>query len=89
MMKKILILAPLTIAALALVWYLCIALDQEPISQAVLLEKYQYEPNPQLQVKLHQDGPNSYSFTYSSFDGELVNGKISYPDEARWIDWRM
>ncbi len=81
MIKKLLIFIPLTLALLFVTWYLCIALDEEPISQSALLEKYQYQPNSQLQLKLKENGPRAYLFSYTSFDGEIVNGKISYPDQ--------
>ncbi len=79
MIKKLIIFIPLTLALLLVTWYICIALDREPISQAVLLEKYQYQPDPELQLQLKANGPRSYLFSYTSFDGEIVNGQISYP----------
>ncbi len=79
MNRKIFIFIPLGSLFFFGIWYICIALDPEPMSPATLLDKYKYDSSTEVQVQLKKDGPRSYLFSYTSFDGEVVNGTINYP----------
>ncbi|RZV33727.1 MAG: acetylesterase, partial [Chromatiales bacterium] len=70
----------LSALALFLYWYAFIALEEMPMEQGDILEAYEYPSVESLQLDMTERGPNVFSFTYESFDGELVYGQISYPD---------
>lgn len=76
-------LAVLLAALLAFAyWYAFIALEESPMEQGDILEAYEYQSVESLELALHETSPNVFSFTYESFDGEVVYGQISYPDIA-------
>ena len=50
------------------------------MEQGDILEAYEYPSVESLQLDMTETRPNVFSFTYESFDGELVYGQISYPD---------
>jgi dienelactone hydrolase len=61
-------------------WYSFVALDDAPMEQTTILKKYQYEASKNTELALKEIQPGIFSFTYKSFDGSIVNGQISYPN---------
>lgn len=75
-------LAVLLAALLAFAyWYAFIALEESPMEQGDILKAYDYQPVENFQLDMTETSPNVFSFTYESFDGELVYGQISFPDK--------
>ena len=75
------VLAVLLAGLLAfLYWYEFVALEEVPMAQSEILRAYDYQPNGNLEMKMTEIGPKVFSFTYQSFDGEVVYGQVSYPD---------
>ena len=82
MAKKISGVLFLTAFLLFLYWYGFIALNEVPMSQSEILNAYDYEPRENLGMTMTEISPNVFSFTYESFDGDVVHGQISYPDDS-------
>lgn len=61
-------------------WHEFVALEEVPMEQSEILSAYEYQPNENLEMTMTETGSNVFSFTYESFDGEVVYGQISYPD---------
>jgi hypothetical protein len=67
--------------SLVTVQYPYIALEELPMEQREILKAYDYQPKENLEMTMTEADPNVFSFTYESFDGEVVYGQISYPDD--------
>ena len=80
MIKKISLAAVLVALLTFLYWYEFIALEEVPMEQSEILKAYDYRPNESLEMTMTETDPNVFTFTYDSFDGEVVYGQISYPD---------
>lgn len=72
----------LTALAIFLYWHAFIALEESPMEQGNILEAYDYQPVENLQLDMTETSPNVFSFTYESFDSEVVYGQISYPEST-------
>lgn len=81
--KKKIAYTALTIAGiLALVgsgWYFTFALSPYQVSQEQLDTYYSYQIQKVLNWQQTALDERNYEFTYRSFDGEVVNGRIRYP----------
>ena len=81
MIKKISLVVVLAAFLTFLYWYKFIALKEMPLEQNEILQAYIYQPKERLEMKMTETDPNIFTFTFESFDGEVVYGQISYPDE--------
>jgi cephalosporin-C deacetylase-like acetyl esterase len=63
-----------------LLWYFFIALKPVEIPQEEIVNAYRYPPIQTESVELKELDPNSFEITFRSFDGSIVNGQISYPE---------
>jgi len=81
MLKKAAIFVILTGSLIFAYWYTFIALDEMPMKQNDILQAYINQNNENIEMKFVEINPNIFSFTYKSYDGEMVNGQISYPEE--------
>lgn len=81
MIKKISFAVVLAALLTFLYWYGFIALEELPMEQREILKAYDYQPKENLEMTMTETDPNVFSFTYESFDGEVVYGQISYPDD--------
>jgi len=80
MIKKISLVVVLAAFLTFLYWYKFIALKEMPLEQNEILQAYMYQPKERLEMKMTETDPNIFTFTFESFDGEVVYGQISYPD---------
>lgn len=80
MIKKISLVVVLAAFLTFLYWYKFIALKEMPLEQNEILQAYIYQPKERLEMKMTETDPNIFTFTFESFDGEVVYGQISYPD---------
>lgn len=82
--RKLITKVSLSVALVALLtalyWYTFVALEESPMEQGEILKAYEYQPHDNLEMTMTEIGSNSYEFTYRSFDGQLVHGRIAYPD---------
>lgn len=72
----------LAVLATFLYWHNFIALKEMPMAQSEILEAYEYASVQGLEMTMTAAAPNVSSFTYKSFDGEMVYGQIAYPDQV-------
>ena len=79
--KKIPLIALLSVLLAALYWYAFIALKDSPMSQDEIVDAYDYQPVQNIEMSLQEVAPGVFSFRFKSFDGEVVYGQISYPDD--------
>ena len=63
-----------------LLWYFFIALKPVEIPQEEIVNAYRYPPIQTESVELKELDPNSFEITFRSFDGSIVNGRITYPE---------
>lgn len=61
-------------------WYSFLSLDEIPMVQAKILKSYQQNSNQVVEMVFAEIEPRTFTFTYKSFDGSVVNGQISYPN---------
>jgi len=61
-----------------LFWYVFIALDTQAMSQQEIRSAYEYEPEHR-DLLLTETAERTFQFSYTSFDGDIVKGQISYP----------
>jgi cephalosporin-C deacetylase-like acetyl esterase len=73
------------VAGIAALWYGLFGLKPYSLSAEELTARYAYAAKPQVQLELKQLTPQSFEFTYQSFDGVTVNGRISYPQDPKTI----
>ncbi len=67
------------IAALAATWYGLFGLKPYSVTEADFSARYAYHMAQPVQLKLSAVTEHSFDFTYNSFDGTEVNGRITYP----------
>ena len=79
--KKIPLIALVSVLLAALYWYAFIALKDSPMSQDEIVDAYDYQPVQNIEMSLQEVAPGVFSFRFKSFDGEVVYGQISYPDD--------
>ena len=53
------------------------------MAQSEIISKYRYENIRGLELALTQISETQFKFSYQSFDGALVNGQISYPNDGK------
>ncbi|WP_436286427.1 alpha/beta hydrolase family protein, partial [Rheinheimera soli] len=73
------------IAGVAALWYGVFGLKPYSLSAEELAARYAYPVQQQVQLELKELSPQSFEFTYQSFDGVTVNGRISYPQDPKAI----
>lgn len=78
MLKKISLGVLMTVALLGAIWWWLFAMSPYQINDQILSDEYSYEP-VHLNMKMEQEAPNEYGFVYTSFDGQVVNGRLVYP----------
>lgn len=76
---KVLSIGILAFSLIALYWYLFIALKEEPMTYEEILSSYNYQTLRDIDFSLTPRGNNQFSFSFTSFDGDKVNGQIRYP----------
>lgn len=70
-------------AAIAAIYYFGVAkLPQQTMTQAEIVDKYQYF-NTFSNFKVLSEVGNSRSFSFRAFDGELIHGQIQLPEQKR------
>jgi len=69
------------VAVIAALWWSMFALKPYEISAAQLKERYAYSPPQDLALKLAPIKDMAQDFTFTSFDGSTVNGRITYPSD--------
>jgi cephalosporin-C deacetylase-like acetyl esterase len=83
--KKTMLSIGVVVAGVAALWYGLFGLKPYHISAEELTARYAYPATTQVQLTLKELNPQSFDFTYRSFDGVIVNGRISYPQDPNSI----
>jgi cephalosporin-C deacetylase-like acetyl esterase len=83
--KKAMLTIGVVVAGVAALWYCVFGLKPYSLSAEELSARYAYPVKPQVQLSLKELSPQSFEFTYQSFDGVTVNGRISYPQDPKTI----
>jgi dienelactone hydrolase len=78
MRTRIIVLSVSVLTGVFLFWYMFIALDAQAMSQQEIVSAYEYEPANR-DLLLTEIAERTFQFSYTSFDGDIVNGQISYP----------
>ncbi|WP_237059417.1 dienelactone hydrolase family protein [Microbulbifer sediminum] len=77
--QRMILLPGLAIGCLAALWYAFIALKEEPVARDEIVASYAYRAPADIGMSMQETGEGQFEFSYRSFDGALVNGRISYP----------
>ncbi|MGY5796845.1 alpha/beta hydrolase family protein [Rheinheimera faecalis] len=83
--KKAMLTIGVVVAGVAALWYGVFGLKPYSLSAEELSARYAYSMKQQVQLELKELMPESFEFTYQSFDGVTVNGRISYPQDPKTI----
>ena len=83
--KKTMLTIGVVVAGVAALWYGVFGLKPYSLSAEELAARYAYPAKQQVQLQLKELTPQSFEFTYQSFDGVTVNGQISYPQDPKAI----
>jgi cephalosporin-C deacetylase-like acetyl esterase len=83
--KKTMLAIGVVVAGVAALWYGVFGLKPYSLSAEELTARYAYSMKQQVQLELKELTPQSFEFTYQSFDGVTVNGRISYPQDPKTI----
>lgn len=83
--KKAMLTIGVVVAGVAALWYGVFGLKPYSLSAEKLSARYAYSMKQQVQLELKELTPQSFEFTYQSFDGVTVNGRISYPQDPKAI----
>ncbi len=83
--KKTMLAIGVVVAGVAALWYGVFGLKPYSLSAEELAARYAYPVKQQVQLELKELTPQSFEFTYQSFDGATVNGRISYPQDPKTI----
>lgn len=83
--KKTMLSIGSVMAGIAALWYGVFGLKPYSLSAEKLTARYAYSLKQQVQLDLKELTPQSFEFTYPSFDGVTVNGRISYPQDPKTI----
>jgi cephalosporin-C deacetylase-like acetyl esterase len=78
--KKVFGYSSLILSTGFLLWYFFIALKPVEIPQKEIVDSYRYPPIETESVELKELHPDSFEITFRSFDGSIVNGRITYPE---------
>lgn len=76
---RVIFSAGLAIGCFTTFWYTFIALKEQPIARDEILASYAYRTPADIGMSLREIGEGLFEFSYRSYDGALVNGRISYP----------
>lgn len=58
-------------------------LEEKSVPQNEIVSAYQYSPVASKNFSLTEQSPGNYKISFNSFDGALVNGQISYPNNLQ------
>lgn len=83
--KKTMLSIGIVMAGIAALWYGVFGLKPYSLSAEELTARYAYSVKQQVQLDLKELTPQSFEFTYPSFDGVTVNGRIIYPQAPKTI----
>lgn len=83
--KKTMLTIGVVVAGVAALWYGVFGLKPYSLSAEELAARYAYPVKQQVQLEFKELIPQSFEFTYQSFDGVTVNGQISYPLDPKAI----
>lgn len=83
--KKTMLSIGSVMAGIAALWYGVFGLKPYSLSTEELTARYAYSLKQHVQLDLKELTPQSFEFTYPSFDGVTVNGRISYPQDPKTI----
>lgn len=83
--KKAMLTIGVVVAGVAALWYGVFGLKPYSLSAEELSARYAYSMKQQVQLELKELTPQNFEFTYQSFDGVTVNGRISYPQDPKTI----
>ncbi|EGM77585.1 acetyl esterase (deacetylase) [Rheinheimera sp. A13L] len=83
--KKIMLSIGVVVAGIAALWYGLFGLKPYNLSAEQLAARYAYPVKQQVQLEIKKLTPQSFDFTYQSFDGAIVNGRIHYPQDLKAI----
>ena len=64
-------------------WYNFIALKPIKITQKDIISSYQFTSTQPTKFKLKELNSQSFRITFRSFDGSIVNGQITYPNQDK------
>ena len=78
MRTRIIVLSVSVLTGLFLFWYVFFALKAQEMSQQEIISAYEYQSENR-NLQLTEIAERTFQFSYASFDGDLVNGQISYP----------
>jgi cephalosporin-C deacetylase-like acetyl esterase len=73
----------LALLALAAIYFSFFTLKDKPLEYNIIVTAYQYEATEPLELTMKEVAPRNYEFTFVSYDGEKVNGRISYPKQKQ------
>ncbi|SDK51295.1 alpha/beta hydrolase [Microbulbifer yueqingensis] len=76
---RMILLAGLAIGCLTALWYTFVALKEEPVPRDEIVASYAYRAPADIGMSVNEIGEGLFEFSYRSFDGAQVNGRISYP----------
>ncbi|UHQ54403.1 dienelactone hydrolase family protein [Microbulbifer sp. YPW16] len=76
---RMILLPGLAIGCLTALWYTFVALKEEPVARDAIVASYAYQTPADIGMSMEEIGGGQFEFSYRSFDGALVNGRISYP----------
>jgi cephalosporin-C deacetylase-like acetyl esterase len=82
MRKIIIVLLFFLLTGLFLFWYVFFSLKAQEMSQQEIISSYEYQPDNR-NLQLTEISYRTFQFSYTSFDGDTVNGQISYPRKER------
>lgn len=83
--KRAMLTIGVVVAGVAALWYGVFGLKPYSLSAEELSARYAYPATQQVQLELKELTSQSFEFTYQSFDGVTVNGRISYPQDPKTI----
>ena len=73
----------LAMLALTAVYFSFFTLKNNPLEYNIIVETYQYEVTEPPKLTMKEVAPGNYEFAFVSYDGEKVNGRISYPRQKQ------
>lgn len=76
---RMILLPGLAIGCLTAFWYAFIALKEEPVARDEIVASYAYRMPVDIGMSMDEIGEGLFEFSYRSFDGALVRGRMSYP----------
>ncbi|NMP17764.1 alpha/beta fold hydrolase [Thalassotalea sp. Y01] len=83
--KKIMISLAGVVAGLAALWYAFFSLTPYQVDEYMMQSHYAYK-KPAMNMQIEQVTGRNFAFTYQTFDGATVNGRLAYPDDIDAID---